>query len=286
MEHIFNKNENENNEIVSKIFIGLAVFIAAVWMFCRLGIFDFDMRAATFFAGVSIVVLNIPVILICVFHMNGAFMKHVLISILSLLIGLSYCIFTFQMVILFLIPSLVAMLYMNKRLLFFSGAFNFVVVVGAHIVTNFYILQPWLEPFTGMEHIIRFGIVPRTMQLGVCYGILVILMNRILSYMEQLRTINHERISGVSSAGNGVDVEKQEYDSYLEKLTDRETDVFVQMLLGKTNIQIADTLCLSIGTVKNYVSSIYDKIGTKERNYLILKFGCFVVDCDQSNPMS
>ena len=37
------------------------------------------------------------------------------------------------------------------------------------------------------------------------------------------------------------------------------------------------------GTVKNYVSSVYDKIGIKERNYLILKFGHIIADYDQSN---
>lgn len=283
MEHIFNRNENENNEIVSRIFIGLAVFIVIIWLFCRLGIFDFDMKTATLFSSVSIVIISIPIILIYAFRINSKYMKYVLISILSLLMGLSYCIFTFQMVILFLIPSLVAMLYMNKKLLYFSGIMNLFVVVGSHIVTSFYVLQPWLEPFIGIKNIIRFGVVPRVMQLGVCFCILVALMNRMLSYMEQLRNVNNERISNALLSGNGLDADKQEYDSYLEKLTEREIDVFMQMLLGKTNIQIADTLYLSVGTVKNYVSTIYDKIGTKERNYLILKFGRFVVDYDQSN---
>lgn len=283
MEHLFYRNETETNEIVSKIFIGLAVFIVVVSIFCWFGIFDFNKKAATFFGGVSVVALNIPVLLIAVFHMNGAYMKYILISILSLLMGVGYCIFTFQMLIIFLVPTLVAMLYMNKKLLYFAGVLNFVVIVGAHIVTIFYVLQPWLEPFSGVENIIRFGIVPRIMQLGVCFGILVILMNRILSYMEQLKNINHERIFSVSADITGSDPEKHEYDSYVEKLTEREKDVFVHMLLGETNMQIADALCLSVGTVKNYVSSIYDKVGTRERTYLILKFGRFAVHYDQSN---
>ena len=283
MEHIFNRNENTNNEIVTKIFIGLAAFIAAIWLFCRLGIFDFDMEAATLFLSISLVVLIVPVVLFYVFHIHGKYMKYVLITILALIMGLSYCVFTFQMVILFLTPSLVAALYMNKRLLYFSGIVSLLVVVGSHVITGFYVLQPWLEPFMGVENIIRFGAIPRIMQLGLCFSILVVLMNRMLSYMEQLKNVNDERISNVLFAGNGADVDKQEYDSYLELLTEREGDVFRQMLLGKTNIQIADTLCLSIGTVKNYVSSIYDKIGTKERNYLILKYGRFVADYDQSN---
>lgn len=283
MERLFKRNENENNEIVSKIFIGLAGFVLVVWVFCRWGIFDFNMQAASFFAGISIVALNIPVILIFVFHINKSFMKYVLIAILSLLMGLCYCIFTFQMVIVFLVPSLTAMLYMDKKLLYFSGVFNLIVVIGAHIVSAFFVLQPWLEPFAGVQDILRFGVIPRVMQLGLCSGILVLLMNRMLSYMQQLKNINAERAAVITEDNNVFRLEQNEYNSYLEKLTERERDVFVQMLLGKTNVQIADSLCLSTGTVKNYVSSIYDKIGTKERNYLILKFGRFAADCDQSN---
>ena len=283
MEHIFIRNENTNNEIVTKIFMGLAAFIAVIWLFCWLGVFNFDIKVATLFLTVSLVVLNIPVVLFFVFHLHGEYMKYVLIGILALLMGLSYCVFTFQMVILFLIPSLVATLYMNRRLLYFSGIVSLVVVVGSHVITGFYVLQPWLEPFMGIENIIRFGIIPRIMQLGGCFGVLVVLMNRMLSYMEQLKSVNDERIANIFINGSEPDADQQEYDAYLEQLTERETDVFKQMLLGKTNIQIADTLCLSIGTIKNYVSSIYDKIGTKERNYLILKYGRFAADCDQSN---
>lgn len=90
MEHIFNRNENTNNEIVTKIFIGLAAFIAAIWLFCWLGIFDFDMEAATLFLSISLVALIVPVVLFYVFHIHGKYMKYVLITILALIMGLSY----------------------------------------------------------------------------------------------------------------------------------------------------------------------------------------------------
>lgn len=276
MELLFHRNENANNEMVSKILLGLAAFILVIWLFCLLGIFDFNVKAATLFSGISVVALGIPIILIYIFHMNQSFMKYILISILSLIIGLCYCVFTFQMMIMFLIPSLVSMMYMNKKLLYFSGIFNIFVVTGVHIETHFYVLQPWLEPFTSMKDIIRFGVVPRLMQLGLCFCLLVIIMNRMLSYMEQLNKINLGRQPDSSS-------DQQAFHACLEKLTEREREVFLQMLLGKTNIQIAETLCLSIGTVKNYVSSIYDKTGMRERNYLILKFGHLAINYDQSN---
>ena len=66
----------------------------------------------------------------------------------------------------------------------------------------------------------------------------------------------------------------------LEALTERERSVFVLIVSGYTNMQIADRLCLSNGTVKNYISSIYEKIGTRERNTLIIKYHRFVKEND------
>lgn len=47
--------------------------------------------------------------------------------------------------------------------------------------------------------------------------------------------------------------------------TDREKHIIQLLLEGKTNKEIAKTLFMSEGTVKNYVSVIYQKIGTSDR---------------------
>lgn len=48
-------------------------------------------------------------------------------------------------------------------------------------------------------------------------------------------------------------------------LTARELEVLLLLAEGLTNAQIADQLVLSIGTVKTYISVIYDKIGVRSR---------------------
>lgn len=69
--------------------------------------------------------------------------------------------------------------------------------------------------------------------------------------------------------------EKKEFETILQDLTERERSVFVLLVSGYTNMQIADRLCLSNGTIKNYISTIYEKLGTRERNALIIKFNRF-----------
>lgn len=53
-------------------------------------------------------------------------------------------------------------------------------------------------------------------------------------------------------------------------LTDRESEIAVMVSQGFTNKQIASALYISDGTVKNYVSTIYGKLGFKDRIKLAL----------------
>ncbi len=56
-----------------------------------------------------------------------------------------------------------------------------------------------------------------------------------------------------------------------EELTEREREISSLMVEGLTNKQIADRLYISEGTVKNYISNIYDKTGIHDRVKLIVE---------------
>jgi DNA-binding NarL/FixJ family response regulator len=59
-------------------------------------------------------------------------------------------------------------------------------------------------------------------------------------------------------------------------LTDREREVAVLMVQGLKNRQIAETLYMTEGTVKNYVSSIYNKIGIHDRSKVVEVLATFL----------
>lgn len=54
-------------------------------------------------------------------------------------------------------------------------------------------------------------------------------------------------------------------------MTEREKEICSLMAEGLTNRQIAERLYISEGTVKNYISSIYDKTGIHDRVKLIVE---------------
>lgn len=64
--------------------------------------------------------------------------------------------------------------------------------------------------------------------------------------------------------------QKEENNAIMEGMTSRESEILSLLAQGLTNKQIAYTLYISEGTVKNYISSIYDKTGIHDRAKLIV----------------
>ena len=57
----------------------------------------------------------------------------------------------------------------------------------------------------------------------------------------------------------------------IDPLTDRELDVLVEIAAGYTNVEIADRLFISRGTVKRHASNIYMKLATHHRAEAVAK---------------
>jgi DNA-binding NarL/FixJ family response regulator len=66
---------------------------------------------------------------------------------------------------------------------------------------------------------------------------------------------------------NGSDVKDSL--EWLNILTKREREIFTLLATGYTNEQIAEKLYISNQTVKNYVSTLYSKLGVKDRFEII-----------------
>jgi DNA-binding NarL/FixJ family response regulator len=59
-------------------------------------------------------------------------------------------------------------------------------------------------------------------------------------------------------------------DIALENFSQRELEIAKKLSKGLTNKQIAKELFISEGTVKNYISTIYSKLGTNDRTKVVL----------------
>lgn len=77
------------------------------------------------------------------------------------------------------------------------------------------------------------------------------------------------KLAGRLSDLSGNLREKEPGSGRAQTLSARELEIAELMVRGASNREIADTLCLTEGTVKNYISSIYSKFGTNDRSQAI-----------------
>jgi DNA-binding NarL/FixJ family response regulator len=56
-----------------------------------------------------------------------------------------------------------------------------------------------------------------------------------------------------------------------DPLTDRETEILRLMASGFSNKEIANSLGVAEGTIKNHVSNILSKLGVRDRTRAVLK---------------
>lgn len=290
MKELYRKNEWETNELVSGAIRILAAFLLAAAFFCWTGIFDIPAGLFNQFLLSVLIWLVLPSVIVDVLRLRGSWVKYVLITCAAAVVTTAYIFFTFQTVLLFMLPAIMAAMYLGGRVLLTAAAETVIGILISHAVTGFHLFQPWVEPFTGMKEILLYGAFPRILQY-LCGALLLAVCNRRnTGYIRSLFSILQDgrgQINPQKEQGQASDcgAEKKALEEITVLLTERELDVFRLLVLGYTNAQIAGQLCLSIGTVKNYVSSVYDKTGIRERTVLVLKYSAYYQECDGSNTV-
>ncbi len=93
---------------------------------------------------------------------------------------------------------------------------------------------------------------------------------KVMQRLTLLMTQNAEK-SASAVQGDTADAKDKKTLQNLPELTEREKEICALMVDGLDNKQIAKRLYISEGTVKNYISGIYDKTGIHDRVKLIVE---------------
>lgn len=94
-----------------------------------------------------------------------------------------------------------------------------------------------------------------------------VLDQQVMAHLAELMAVNSERRKKEAIEGSMED----NAGDIAAELTGREKEICALMAEGLTNRQIADKLYISEGTVKNYISNIYDKTGIHDRVKLVVE---------------
>jgi DNA-binding NarL/FixJ family response regulator len=94
------------------------------------------------------------------------------------------------------------------------------------------------------------------------------LVNAVRSVLEGQSTLDNKVMSALAAYMGKVrptEPASEADKAFLRDMTERELDICRLLAEGYTNFEIASRLCLTEGTVKNYVSKIYDKTEIRDR---------------------
>jgi DNA-binding NarL/FixJ family response regulator len=99
------------------------------------------------------------------------------------------------------------------------------------------------------------------------------LVNAVRNVLEGQSTLDNKVMSALSAYMGKLrqnDASSEGDSEFLQEMTGRELDICRLLAEGATNSDIAARLCLTEGTVKNYVSKIYDKTDIRDRATLAI----------------
>lgn len=276
-DNIYRQNEYETNEKVTKATRLLLYFELIMGVLCMIQVFDISSSIINGLIITTLIPLLLPTLIVDILHIGKPWVKYMIITSVTVVTGICYVFFTFQVIILFVIPTILGALYFGKKALYFSIVETIITIAISHFITGFILLQPWIEPFSGMKSIMLYGALPRILQYLLCAIVIYMLNTNYTKFIIgfYIATRDNELLK-VKNTKERIKVNYPELVEQLKLMTERELEVCRLLAEGYTNSQIANQLSLSVGTIKNYVSVIYEKMGLNDRTAVALKlYGYF-----------
>lgn len=276
-DNIYRQNEYETNEKVTKATRLLLYFELIIGVLCLIQVFDISSSIINGLIITTLIPLLLPTLIVDILHIGKPWVKYMIITSVTVVTGICYVFFTFQVIILFVIPTILGALYFGKKALYFSIVETIITIAISHFITGFVLLQPWIEPFSGMKSIMLYGALPRILQYLLCAIVIYMLNTNYTKFIKgfYIATRDNELLK-VKNTKERIKVNYPELVEQLKLMTERELEICRLLAEGYTNSQIANQLSLSVGTIKNYVSVIYEKMGLNDRTAVALKlYGYF-----------
>ncbi|WP_297428173.1 histidine kinase [Clostridium sp.] len=172
------KNEIETNKTVSKAMRIVLYFCFTAGFLNLIHVFDVVQNVMIKMNILLIIPLLLPTILVDLFELKKAWIKYFILTCAVISTGICYTLLTFQTVLMFVIPTILASMYFRKKQLLVVIIESVCNILIAHLFSFYFLMEPWIEPFTGLKSIMLYGAMPRVLQYLCCGSLFYILCNR------------------------------------------------------------------------------------------------------------
>ena len=148
------------NKVVSKCMRFTLFILTLVFLLNTFNIFKVDKNIALINFLFSIFFLITPTVIVDILNIRARWVKYVNISLSCIAIGIYYSLLTYNTILLFIFPLLLASLFFNKKLNIYTIIFSIISFTIGHIVSYYLKINPYTIDKT-LSYVITFGLIPR-----------------------------------------------------------------------------------------------------------------------------
>ncbi len=189
---LLKKNEAEVNCLASRVSRIELYIMILIGILCKYYVMYVPGFTLSRMLALILAPLLLPTVFVDVFHIKKSWVKYAVLSCSVIASGLCYAAFTFQLMLILILPTVVAALYYNKRVMIVICAESVINIFFSHILSNYIMFAQILEPFKGIRNIIQFAAMPRIF-IYLCFAVVFcILSNRTSALMLNIHRVTQE----------------------------------------------------------------------------------------------
>lgn len=215
----FQRDVNKTMAQVCRIGALLMIFVIAL---NASGVFTLDGRAYPPLVACVIVML-IPTLYYDVLRLDSPGMRYVFLTMTVMMSGILYTMFSYHVVIMLIFPTVMSVLYCEKRDVVYTEMISVPVMILAHLAA-YYVHYIADEPLQTLYKVVFYGMIPRLIEFIsiaiLCFGI----TDRIQKLISALVKKNNELVTNeqllIESLTKVIELQSQETGGHVRRVSE------------------------------------------------------------------
>jgi hypothetical protein len=256
-ESIYESEYETCNKFVLKANSTFLFFITIVYILNVLQIFIVKQYAMNIIMICSVLLFGGPVVIYFFKKakiFSGLYYAYISATCMLLNICILYSFLTFHVILMFLFPAVIYMIYGNNKLIHYVVYSSMVIMVISHILSCYLGVNPE-EPFTDMHNIIVFGLLPKLLiYAALMYAFLFEsrhhhqMLRRVVNYSEDMRRTQEELVKAFAEI---CEAKSGQTGKHVKRVS-----LYVDIMAQQLGIQNPERECLAIASMMHDVGKL------------------------------
>ena len=180
------------NCVIAKVLrIGIILMIIVGYI-NTLGIFIINPTDMNIVVAITVIIFMIPTIVFNGLKIHTFFSQILMLALIVIACGFMYAMLSYHVVIMFVIPVCIACLYNDKKYPIYTLIMTVPVLIVSHYLALKFKVVPD-EPLCTTKEVLRFGILPRGIQVIGCSAVCIAAASRSHKLVEHLLSAQEEQ---------------------------------------------------------------------------------------------